>query len=72
MKLQNLKVDFGSLGQKEQESFFFSYYKKRGEDLFLPSTYSKRKAASAPKVKESMIKVTLSQLELLKKLGLVK
>lgn len=73
MKLQNLKIDFASLNQKNQEAFFFSYYKKRGEELSLPSTFVRKKKVTAEKAnKDATIKVTLSQLELLKKLGLVK
>jgi len=72
MKLQNLKTDFASLKQEEQQNFFFSYYKKRGEDLFLPSTFSRKKVVVPKDKKDATITVSLSQLELLKKLGLVK
>ena len=72
--LQNLKIDFNSLNPGLQKSFFLEYSERRHLDLLAPPTIVKKKRVSKgrkAKEKKGLITVSLEQLKMLKKLGLV-
>ena len=72
--LVDLVTNIAVADQATQRSFFYDYYEKRRIDLLTPPTPVRVKRSSKGKAKrdkKGTIKVSLSQLEELKKLGLV-
>lgn len=72
MKLINLNQNFQTMSSTEQAIFFNTYREKRQVDLervIIKLQTKKRKSTGSGKGKK--IPVTVEQLELLKKLGLI-
>lgn len=72
MKLADLNQNFQMMQPNEQAAFFSSYRSKRQEDLekVIIKLQSKRKKSTGAG-KGKKIPVTVEQLDLLKKLGLI-
>jgi len=73
MNLLSLRTNFQTLLPNEQEVFMGKYFSKRTIDL-VKTAIIKTKAVrkkGVTKSKEKKIPVTIEQLELLKKLGLI-